>query len=83
MTPTAKSASRHADKRAAAARTFPEPPPATGHGGAFLARVRRHLAVLIVAKIAFLALLYLLFFSAAHRPDVTPERVDRLLFPSE
>lgn len=49
----------------------------------FLERVRRHLAILIVAKIAFLILLYALFFSPSQRPDVTPASVDHHLFPNE
>jgi hypothetical protein len=64
-------------------RTLPPSRHASRASAPFLARVRRHLAVLIVAKIVFLALLYVLFFSASQRPEVTPERVDRLLFPSE
>lgn len=63
-------------------RTVPDAPAPeqrpTG-GTVLLARVRRHLAWLIVAKLALLALLYALFFSPDHRPEVTPERVDRLL----
>ncbi len=83
MTPIAQPVPRHANEPAAATNSPQNPPPGTDHGGSFLARIRRHLAVLIVAKIVFLALLYLLFFSTAHRPDVTPDRVDRLLFRNE
>lgn len=49
----------------------------------FLERIRRHLTVLIAAKIVFLILLYAVYFSPSQRPEVTPARVDRHLFPNE
>lgn len=58
------------------------PPPADA-SSRFIERIRRHLAVLVAAKIVFLILLYAVFFSPSQRPEVTPARVDRHLFPNE
>lgn len=38
-----------------------------------------HLIVVVIAKLALLALLYALFFSPAHRPDVDADAVGRRL----
>jgi hypothetical protein len=43
----------------------PVPPPRLGRG----------IAWALLAKAAALALLYVCFFSPAHRPDVTPDRL--------
>jgi hypothetical protein len=54
--------------------TGPAPPPL---------RLARGITWMLVAKAAALALLYIVFFSPAHRPDVTPGRVaDTLLNPA-
>lgn len=43
------------------------------------ARLRRHLAWVIVVKVALIVLLFLFFFSAGHRPEIDPAGVsDRL-----
>lgn len=42
-------------------------------------RLRRHIAWVIAAKLVLIALLFVLFFSADHRPDIDPSGVsDRL-----
>jgi hypothetical protein len=41
--------------------------------------LRRHLGWVIAAKLGLLALLYLLFFSPPHRPDVDAEVMGRRL----
>jgi hypothetical protein len=42
-------------------------------------RLRRHIAWVIAAKLALIALLFVLFFSADHRPQIDPSGVsDRL-----
>lgn len=38
-------------------------------------RVLRDLTVVLLAKLAFLSLLYFLFFNAAHQPPIDPTRV--------
>ncbi|MFN3704146.1 cytochrome oxidase putative small subunit CydP [Thermomonas sp.] len=44
-----------------------------------LRRAKRHLAWILIAKIGLIALLYVLFFSPAHRPDVDADAVGRRL----
>jgi len=41
--------------------------------------LRRHLIAVIAVKLALLTLLYALFFSPAHRPDVDADAVGRRL----
>lgn len=42
-------------------------------------RLRRHIAWLLLIKLGLLVALFVLFFSAAHRPDIDAEHVsDRL-----
>lgn len=38
-----------------------------------------HLILVVIAKVALLALLYALFFAPAHRPDVDADAVGRRL----
>ena len=45
--------------------------------------LRRHLAVLLLMKIAALALLWALFFSPAHRAQVDGAAVSRHLLPAQ
>ncbi|BCT92044.1 hypothetical protein LYSHEL_10680 [Lysobacter helvus] len=45
----------------------------------WLALLRRHLAAVIAIKLALIALLFFLFFSAAHRPSPGPDDVSDLL----
>ncbi|HEV2285586.1 MAG TPA: hypothetical protein VGR80_06055 [Steroidobacteraceae bacterium] len=45
--------------------------------------LRRHLAALLLMKIAVLALLWALFFSAAHRTPVDGAAVSRHLLPAQ
>lgn len=51
---------------------------AAGSSGWF-ALLRRHLALAIAVKLALLALLFFLFFSATHRPAPGPAAVSELL----
>jgi hypothetical protein len=62
---------------------MPEPiPPGTFAGPPSL-RLARGITWMLVAKAAALALLYVAFFSPAHRPDVTPGYVaEALLNPA-
>lgn len=47
--------------------------------GGWASRLRRHLAWVIALKIALIALLFALFFSPDHRPQIDPSGVsDRL-----
>jgi hypothetical protein len=49
------------------------------HLRAWAQRLRRHIAWVIAVKIALIALLFVLFFSADHRPRIDPSGVsDRL-----
>lgn len=41
------------------------------------ARLRRHLAWIVALKLVLIALLFALFFSPQHRPDIDAEAVDR------
>jgi len=45
----------------------------------WFALLRRHLVVAIAVKLALIALLFWLFFSATHRPSTDPEAVSDLL----
>lgn len=44
--------------------------------------LRRRIVVAVVAKLALLTVLYLLFFSPSHRPRIDDAKVDRLLLPT-
>ena len=39
----------------------------------------REIVVVLAVKVVALAALYLVFFGPAHRPDLTPEAVDRAI----
>jgi hypothetical protein len=54
----------------------PTPPPDAAR---WFARLRRHIGWLLLAKLALLAGLFALFFSAAHRPDVDAAGVSERL----
>jgi cytoskeletal protein RodZ len=45
----------------------------------WFALLRRHLVLVIAIKLALLALIFFLFFSAAHRPSPGPDDVSDLL----
>jgi len=45
----------------------------------WFALLRRHLVLVIAIKLALLALLFFLFFSAAHRPSPGPAAVSEAL----
>ena len=53
--------------------------PADAGPPGWLGLLRRHLALAIAVKLALLALLFFLFFSAAHRPATGPDAVSDLL----
>jgi hypothetical protein len=44
--------------------------------------LRREVLLLLAGKAALLLALYLLFFSPAHRPTLTPERLQSHIFDS-
>jgi hypothetical protein len=44
--------------------------------------LRREVLLLLAGKAALLLMLYLLFFSPAHRPTLTPERLQSHIFSS-
>jgi type II secretory pathway component PulM len=44
--------------------------------------LRRRVVVAIAVKLALLAVLYLMFFSPPHRPDVGDAAIDRHLLPN-
>lgn len=54
----------------------PVPPPDDAH---WLARLRRHIGWMLLIKLAMLAGLFALFFSAAQRPDVDAASVSERL----
>lgn len=54
----------------------PIPPPDPAR---WFARLRRHIGWLLLVKLALLAALFALFFSAAHRPDVNAASISERL----
>ena len=48
-------------------------PIADGSRLSWQATLRRHLAVLLLIKVAALALLWAVFFSPSHRPQIDPQ----------
>jgi hypothetical protein len=51
----------------------PPPRPGADPGATgWYARLRRHVLLALALKLALLALLFFLFFSAAHRPAIAP-----------
>ena len=52
------------------------PPPDAAR---WFARLRRHIGWMLLVKLALLAALFALFFSAAHRPDVDAASISERL----
>lgn len=46
-------------------------------------RLRREITAALVFKLCALIVLFIFFFSPQHRPDVSPETLDRVLFSSD
>ena len=53
--------------------------PADAGATGWFALLRRHLVLVLAIKLALIALLFFLFFSAAHRPSPGPADVSDLL----
>lgn len=65
-----------------AARAPGESADGAGMPPGFRRLLRRRIVVAVVAKLALLTVLYLLFFSPSHRPRIDDAKVDRLLLPT-
>jgi hypothetical protein len=71
-----------AEDRHNAASVSPDSVTARSRSAGWIARLRRHLVLVIAAKLVLLALLYALFFSPAQRPDIDAGGVaDRFFAP--
>ncbi|PIQ37276.1 MAG: hypothetical protein COW59_08035 [Lysobacterales bacterium CG17_big_fil_post_rev_8_21_14_2_50_64_11] len=55
---------------------LPVPPPDAAR---WFARLRRHIGWMLLVKLALLAGLFTLFFSAAHRPDIDAAAISERL----
>jgi hypothetical protein len=58
---------------------FPHREPVEASATGWFALLRRHLVLVLTIKLALLALLFFVFFSAAHRPSPGPAAVSEAL----